>query len=76
MGVGKQRCQRLGKSALIEFNTSPSVGLIFSINLHRMNTNSPGSLMALPKSLYLISTSQSDLFPMLMGLPVLDHVGA
>lgn len=32
--------------------------------------------MALPKSLYLISTSQSDLFPMLMDLPVLDHVGA
>lgn len=32
--------------------------------------------MALPKSLYLISTSQSDLFPMLMGLPVLAHVGA
>lgn len=32
--------------------------------------------MALPKSLYLISTPQSDLFPMLMGLPVLDHVGA
>lgn len=76
LGMGKQRCQRLGKSALIEFNTSPSVGLIFSINLHRMNTNSPGSLMALPKSLYLISTSQSDLFPVLMGLPVLDHVGA
>lgn len=41
-----------------------------------MNTNSPGGLMALPKSLYLISTSQSDLFPMLMGLPALDHVGA
>lgn len=32
--------------------------------------------MALPKSLYLISTPPSDLFPMLMGLPVLDHVRA
>lgn len=39
-----------------------------------MNTNSPGGLMALPKSPYLISTFQSDLFPMLMGSPVLDHV--
>lgn len=40
-----------------------------------MNTNSPGGLMALPKSPCLISTPQSDLFPVLMGLPALAHVG-
>lgn len=31
--------------------------------------------MALPKSPCLISTPQSDLFLVLMGLPELDHVG-